>query len=286
MTAPNGEDESRQSVNWWRRGRGTTILSIIITVAATTLLVLHVWIPSLKLDGISLAFLAIAISPWLGRIFQSISGPGGWKFEWRQAIEYRLEAQELTGRRQMEQISQQRASTSRIEKVASDAKSKARDALLASRYNQARIDFKPQSSERETAMRTVWSDMVDEVRHESDFDVCAHLQSSDDGLRLAGYAYLYANPDNRWRDDLLAALAREKKGFNEEMGLLVLQLLLGDTCDGFDRALERRLIRRAEEIRRKNPDRPHKRIAIIVAILEHCSPSRSEGARPHSDDTR
>jgi hypothetical protein len=54
------------------------------------------------------------------------------------------------------------------------------------------------------------------------FDVSSHLHKQDDGMRLAGYAYLYANPDTRQTQELVAALVNEANHFAQYWALRAL----------------------------------------------------------------
>jgi len=70
-------------------------VSSSITVIAATLLIVHVVLPELKIDSISLALFSIAIIPWLGSLFTKVELPGGMKFEYapfEKAAEKALEA--------------------------------------------------------------------------------------------------------------------------------------------------------------------------------------------------
>ena len=57
----------------------TQWISVIVTVAALALAVLHVIFPSAKIDAVTLVLLAIAVVPWLAPILKTIELPGGWK---------------------------------------------------------------------------------------------------------------------------------------------------------------------------------------------------------------
>lgn len=77
--------EARERVDGSReRGRGAVILGVLITTCAIGLVALHVARPKLRIDGITLALIFIAVLPWLGSIFNAVQLPGGWRFEYQQ----------------------------------------------------------------------------------------------------------------------------------------------------------------------------------------------------------
>jgi hypothetical protein len=58
---------------------------------------------------------------------------------------------------------------------------------------------------------------------EAIFDVSAHLESASAGLRLAGYAYLYANPDRSHSEEIIDSLLKEEKPFSQYWALRALR---------------------------------------------------------------
>jgi hypothetical protein len=60
------------------------IVSILISVIAVAIAFVHLLVPALKIDWITLALLGVAIVPWLSPLLKSIEGPGGWKVEFRE----------------------------------------------------------------------------------------------------------------------------------------------------------------------------------------------------------
>jgi hypothetical protein len=65
-------------------GHGGWVLGTLITVAGLLLAAAHTVWPDLQVDVITLGLLLLAITPWLGRIFQSVEFPGGWKLTYRE----------------------------------------------------------------------------------------------------------------------------------------------------------------------------------------------------------
>ena len=54
----------------------------LITLGAIALGIAHLVWPALTIDGITIALILIALSPWLGEIFKAIELPGGLKIEY------------------------------------------------------------------------------------------------------------------------------------------------------------------------------------------------------------
>jgi hypothetical protein len=65
-------------------GKRQILTSVIFTLGALTLAVIHLISPALKIDAITLALLAAACLPWIAPIFRSLQFPGGWKVEFQE----------------------------------------------------------------------------------------------------------------------------------------------------------------------------------------------------------
>lgn len=76
-------------------------LSGTISVLALALAAVHLLVPDVEIDAITLTLVGLAIVPWLAPLVKSVELPGGWKFELRELKE-KVE-QEL--RRSTEQVS-------------------------------------------------------------------------------------------------------------------------------------------------------------------------------------
>ncbi len=76
------------------------LLPVVISVAVAAIATARVLWPELKIDGITLGLLAVAVLPWLAPLFTSVEGPGGWKVVFRelqqQTEQARGEAQSAT----------------------------------------------------------------------------------------------------------------------------------------------------------------------------------------------
>ena len=63
------------------------IAASIISLVMLGFVIMHLHRPDYKVDNITITLLIIAVVPWLGSIFQSIKGPGGWGFDYRTAMQ-------------------------------------------------------------------------------------------------------------------------------------------------------------------------------------------------------
>jgi hypothetical protein len=107
---------------------------------------------------------------------------------------------------------------------------------LARQYDEARLKL-PSSAERTRQMTAIVSQMISALTEVQprDFDVTAHLASSDRGQRLAAYAYIYANPDPRRAQELVGALLAEDKPFGQYWALRALSRLVEINPAALDR---------------------------------------------------
>jgi hypothetical protein len=69
---------------------GRVVVSIVVTLVALAFVVAHLIWPDLEIDAIALAFVGIAIVPWLGPLLESIEFPGGFKATFRE-VEARIQ---------------------------------------------------------------------------------------------------------------------------------------------------------------------------------------------------
>ena len=75
---------------------GRVAVSIAVTLVALAFVVAHLIWPDLEIDAIALAFVGIAIVPWLGPLLESIEFPGGFKATFREVEERIQEVQQTT----------------------------------------------------------------------------------------------------------------------------------------------------------------------------------------------
>jgi len=72
-------------------------IQLAITLGALTVALIHVWVPALAIDAITLALIALAILPWLGPLFKSVQLPGGFKVEFQERLERAAERADKAG---------------------------------------------------------------------------------------------------------------------------------------------------------------------------------------------
>ena len=74
---------------------GRVVVSVVVTLVALAFVVAHLIWPDLEIDAIALAFVGIAIVPWLGPLLESIEFPGGFKATFRE-VEARIQEVQQT----------------------------------------------------------------------------------------------------------------------------------------------------------------------------------------------
>jgi hypothetical protein len=113
---------------------------------------------------------------------------------------------------------------------------------LAAEYNQTR-DRLQSGPERTSQMTRVVSRMLALLSgvSDDDFDISGHLGSNDRGIRLAGYAYLYANPKPARIQELAAAVAKEDKPFGQYWGIRAIRKQVLEQPEALDLNTRRQL---------------------------------------------
>jgi hypothetical protein len=204
--------------------RSLRTLKVGTTIGAVVLAALHLWIPEAKIDAITLALFAIAILPWLQPIFKSVELPGGFKVEMQ---EIREAVRNASGAAQSAERKAELAVASfsdggRMKARMAPAESRERLDLLAKEYVTIR-KAQRSGTARTQAMTEVVREMLDLVPSLNNVDVKALLLSNDAGQRLAGYAYLYAQPDPAYIEALVDSVTSvEDKPFGQYWGLLAI----------------------------------------------------------------
>jgi hypothetical protein len=230
-----------------RAGNGLPLLpSVLITVIALGAIVVHLARPDLSIDAVTLGLLVLAALPWLAPLVKSLELPGGWKVEFQEVKRTAEEAKSAadSAQRKVEFVEdlalagQTQQAPPPTPKAAESAPAPAPGLLegqtrqraaipdtggdfteLIDRYNTIR-DTQPSSSARTAAMTAVVRDMVALSTQMDAFDARPALAGQDGGTRLSGYAYLYARPDARLLDDLIACVAeREDQPFGQYWGI-------------------------------------------------------------------
>jgi hypothetical protein len=142
---------------------------------------------------------------------------------------------------------------------------------LAARYNEIRWTM-PSGADRTARMTSLVHEMIALLKGAQDFDVESHLGSADRGLRLAAFAYLYANPDPAWIRALAETAVSEDKPFNEYWALMALAKALKGHCEALDDATRERLQERREQLTPRTD-----RAQQIDRLLRECPPRRTAG---------
>ena len=63
------------------------LISIVISIFAIILLILHLLVPAAAIDAITITLFLIAIIPWMSPIFKSIKLPGGFQIDYQELKE-------------------------------------------------------------------------------------------------------------------------------------------------------------------------------------------------------
>jgi hypothetical protein len=113
---------------------------------------------------------------------------------------------------------------------------------LADEYNEVRDDL-PTGTERTSKMTSIVSRMISLLNNvgADQFDVTSYLNSNDPGLRLSGYAYLYANPDPNRVQQIAAGVLNESQRFLQYWALRTLHRQVERDPDALDLNTRRRL---------------------------------------------
>jgi hypothetical protein len=133
--------------------------------------------------------------------------------------------------------------------VADVPASKAKIDDLISQYNRIRVEDKESSPERTARMTAVVARMVSTLSGvgKDVLDPETYLDARDDGHRMAAFSYVYANPDPRLAQTLVAAVIAEPTRFGQYWGIRALRRLNSLDSSALDfnslRDLERLLSR-------------------------------------------
>jgi hypothetical protein len=204
-------------------------LRIIVSVVAALVAALHLAKPELKIDSITMVALVICAIPWTQPLIKSIELLGV-KLELQ---ELRDKVAEATGAAQS--ASRQAglalaSSTAPEPPLTHDALPPKVDQVesLAQEYNRLRDG--PSGPARTAAMTDVVRRMIDVARHTQVFNSVEALHSKNRGMRLFGYAYLYARPDPKMLVPLIESVTIwEDKPFGQYWGLQSIERVLAQT---------------------------------------------------------
>ena len=224
---------------------------LLVTAAALAAVAAHLIWSNLKVDGVVVAMLVIALLPWLGSVFESLELPGGWKLKYRE-IQQQLEKTHT----QSQQAIGAAASASQKADFALATSEPATGTGTASeqfnelvaKYNHIRATQQSSHTRTKTLTQIV-AQMVALARKMPDYPWQEALSSDDRGRRVAAYAWLYARPDASASRLLARTLttAREDTDFGQYWNVQALQRCLQladpDTAATLKSELERFLPR-------------------------------------------
>jgi hypothetical protein len=111
---------------------------------------------------------------------------------------------------------------------------------LVEQYNTIRMSM-PSSLKRTSEMTAIVSKMISTLQGVKGFDVTSYLHDKDRGRRLAGFAFLYANPDPQRTSELVDTLLVEDKPFGQYWALRALRKQLDTDPSALDRDTRSRL---------------------------------------------
>lgn len=229
------DDRISSSTENIRDGKGhaaTTSMPtrLLVTAVALAAVAAHLIWSNLKVDGVVVAMLVVALLPWLGGVFESLELPGGWKLKYREI---------------QQQLEETHAQSQHAIGAAASASQKADFALAASepatgtgtaidQFNElvAKYDLiraTQQSSHTRTKTLTqIVAQMVTLAREMPDYPWQEALSSDDRGRRVAAYAWLYARPDADASQLLARTLTtrREDTDFGQYWNVQALQRCL------------------------------------------------------------
>ncbi len=231
----NGNDTSLRTSDHSQDGKtpntkAATLTRLLVTALALAVAAVHLIWPGLKVDGIVVALVVIALLPWLGAVFESLELPGGWKVQYRKI---------------QRQLNEAQAETQQARGAAASASQKAELALAANepgkgnhigtaqelnelvdQYNKIRSS-QPSGYPRTTILTQIVGRMVRLSRGLPSYDWANALRSDNQGRRMAGYAWLYAKPDPEAANLLVQTLTKsENSNFGQYWAIQALQKCL------------------------------------------------------------
>ncbi|WP_158839038.1 hypothetical protein [Streptomyces sp. NRRL S-1022] len=185
----------------------------MLTCVGVGVALVHVTAPGLKIDGVTVMLLAVAVVPWLGDLVRSIDVPGLGRIEFRE-MQRQLDAVQRTADAALLGDGPQGG--------AGDGRA-AWDAVreLAAEYTKVRDELPP-SAARTHRMDQIFARLVRATQRVREFDAKTPLCSQDAGLRLAAYARLYALPEPELLGTLVDVVTAEPLAFNQYWGLRVI----------------------------------------------------------------
>lgn len=225
-TTSHTSDRSQE--NKTHIAKASMLTRVLVSALALAVAAIHLTWPRLKVDGIIVALVVIALLPWLGSVFESLELPGGWKVQYREI---------------RRQLNETQAKTQQATGAAASASRKAEFAVatnepgshtgtaqqlneLVDQYNEIRSS-QQSGYPRTTIMTQIVGRMVRLSRGLPNYDWRDALRSDNQGRRMAGYAWLYARPDPAATELLVQTLTtRENTNFGQYWAIQALQRCL------------------------------------------------------------
>jgi len=211
-----------------RHARVSLLVKILISVVAAILVLIHLIHPNAPLDSTLLVLLGVAVTPWLGVVFESVDTPfGGVKYRDLEQRVNQLTA-ESSSLRIVQGANEARDRAQRVGNVSNDS-SNDRLNELAAEYVSVRD---PRSGKRSGDARTqlmtrIVGEMIAAADSGATIPLESALHSGDLGLRLAAYAVLYSHPDNNYTIPLVdSVIDLEPKPFGQFWGLRAISRLI------------------------------------------------------------
>jgi hypothetical protein len=217
-------------------GPKPSLLRVVITLGALMFLGVHLGWPKIGIDNIAIALLVIALVPWLSSIFKSIEVTGLGKVEFLQKTVNQLTSTVADVKAQADAATQKSSFAAGATDAALSDLGKKQDytaenilLFLAQQYVEVRKAM-PSGWQRTDAVTTIFGEMVIAAARVERFNAKESLLSSDEGVRLAAIAFIYAKPDPQLLDDLVVSICEdEDKGFNQYWGLKAIQKIMQRT---------------------------------------------------------
>lgn len=192
----------------------TKILQIIVSLIAVIFLLIHMYWPTLKVDGITLGLLILILIPWMAPLIKSIEVPGVGKLELQEIKkdidDVKAVAKSADTKATLSLVNTfDRSNLSPNEALALEHL----DALI-SEYNQTRIN-EPYGNARTGKMTSINNNMIKLMGDIKDFDWEANLKTNDHGRRLAAISYLFSKADVGGLRQLIDTLISEETAFGQ-----------------------------------------------------------------------
>jgi hypothetical protein len=227
-------------------------LKAAVTIGALAVAAVHIWLPSIRTDAITVALLVAAVLPWLQPIFKSVKLPGGMEFvlqEIKQEVKNATGAAESAQHKADLAVSGLGRSYSESRTLQSETVTNERLVALAREYVDIR-KTRPRGGARTQAMTAIVRAMIEVASSMPNLDVLPLLRSSDAGQRLAGYSYLYADPNAHYLEALVSSVTTlEDQPFGQYWGLQAIGRNLGGRVERSDTdSVLRKLTEFAEQV--------------------------------------